>query len=211
MVFPFKAPPFANSNLKPQKSNNYEIGAYQIFQSSNNFTAELSLSVYQTDIKDEIDFDLNTFTYQNIQSSRHRGFEGGLNIRFMNNWNSFINYTYSEVKFRSGQYNGNYLKGIPKNIISIGLSYFNPSGFRSSVSFLNSGGIFLDDENTMELAAYNWINLRLAYKINIFDFILDFENLFDKEYSTTGFLLNGEKYFYPAAGRIIRGGVKLEF
>jgi len=36
---------------------------------------------------------------------------------------------------------------------------------------------------------------------------LDIENVFDKRYNSTGYLLYETKYLYPAAGRFIRGGL----
>jgi outer membrane receptor protein involved in Fe transport len=111
------ANPFSNAELKPQRSLNLEIGTYQYFQVTESVMVKTNMSVYQIDVEDEIDFDLQEFRYRNISSSRHRGVEAGFSIVFHKDWNVFASYNYSEVKFASGPNKNNILKGIPKNFI----------------------------------------------------------------------------------------------
>lgn len=209
MFFPFQAEPFANSNLKPQKSATVEFGSYNIIKILNDLSAEISATVYQSDVSDEIDFDLSTFRYENIDKTRHRGLESGINFNFKNSLNGFLNYTINEVKFRSGNYENNFVKGIPENILSAGVRFSDILGFYTGITFNSYSNIFLDDENSAKLNDFNTTGIRIGYKYKKIDFQIDVKNLFDKKYNSIGYLLNGEKYSYPAAGRTFYGGVKI--
>ncbi len=211
MPFPYKAEPFANSDLKPQKSNNFEIGTYQNVRINDNITVNLVLSLYQIDVKDEIDFDLNTFRYQNIAESRHRGIEFGTKVVSTIGISGFANYTFSEVEFQSGQNKGNQLKGIPKHTFNVGAGYVSKLGIFGSLTLSSVNDIFLDDENTAELDNYVFVNGKIGYEISNTRFTLSVMNLFDNEYNSAGFLLNGVKYFYPASGRSIIFGASYNF
>lgn len=199
--------PYSNSELKPQRSNNFELGTYQYYRFSEKFAAEINLTGYLIEVKDEIDFDLSEFRYRNISSSRHNGLETSINLHYLDNWMGFINLNTSEVKFASGENEGKYLKGIPRLSHTIGVSFAPEMGFGASLSLNGASGIFLDDENTTKLDPYTVFNARLSYRFDFVSVYLDVENMFDKSYSSTGYMLYGTKYLYPSIGRFIRGGI----
>lgn len=201
--------PYSNADLKPQRSNNFEIGAYQYYRFSKRFAAEISLTGYFIMVKDEIDFDLTEFKYRNISSSRHTGLESNLNLYYRNHLKGFINLNTTEVRFASGNNKGNYLKGIPSLFHISGISYEPESGFGGSLSFFGASGMYLDDENTTKLDPYLSINARFGYSFASTSVYLDIENIFDKLYNSTGYLFYGTKYLYPAVGRFIRGGISV--
>lgn len=202
--------PYSNSELKPQRSNNFELGTYQFYRFSEKFAAEITLTGYFIEVKDEIDFDLTDFKYRNISSSRHNGLETSINLIFGADWRGFINLNTSEVKFGSGENEGNYLKGIPKLSQVIGVSYAPEKGFGASLSLNGASGMFLDDENTTKLDPYSVFSSRLSYRFGFISVYLDVENMFDKSYNSTGYMLYGTKYLYPAVGRFLRGGLVVE-
>ena len=210
MFIPQRLEPISNSSLKPQKGTSYETGVYQRFPYLPGSFGELSLSIYQTDMIDEIDFDIATFRYQNIVESRHRGVESGLRLHWLANLMTFFNYTWTSVKFRSGIYAGNYLKSVPRNIAAIGMTYEHASGLHASVAWDFIADIVMDDENMVQLPDYNRGSVRLAYTAAPLSLFVDVENLLGKEFSTTGYVLLGTKYVFPAAGRVIRGGISIE-
>ncbi len=199
--------PFSNADLKPQRSNNFELGTYQYYRFSEKFAAEINLTGYLIEVKDEIDFDLSEFRYRNISSSRHTGLETSVNLHYLENWRGFINLNTSDVKFASGENEGKYLKGIPRLSHAIGVSFAPEFGFGGSLSFNGASGIFLDDENTAKLDPYAVFSARLSYRFDFVSVYLDVENMFDKSYNSTGYMLYGTKYMYPAVGRFIRGGL----
>ncbi len=206
---PQELAPISNSLLQPQKGTSYETGVYQRFSLFPGSYGELLLSVYQIDMKDEIDFDIATFRYQNIVESRHRGLESGLRLHLLPNLATFFNYTWTSVKFRSGPDEGKYLKSIPRNTFALGLMFEHSSGLRATVAWDFVADIPLDDENTAQLPDYNRGNVRVAYSIAPFDLYLDVENVLGKQFNTTGYMLLGTTYVFPAPGRVIRGGVSV--
>jgi outer membrane receptor protein involved in Fe transport len=209
IFFPQRLAPISNNTLKPQRGTSYEAGIYQRFMFLPGSFGELSLSFYQIDMVDEIDFDFATFQYQNIVDSRHRGLESGLRLHWLPNLMTFLNYALTSVKFQSGPNAGNYLKSIPRNNLTLGATYEHPSGLQASVLWDFVADIPLDDENTTRLPDYNRGSIRLAYSVKSVRLFVDVENFLGKEFSTTGYILTGTTYFFPAAGRVFRGGVSI--
>ena len=212
LVFsPYQASPFANSQLKPQKSSSFEAGFYQQLKLSDNVLSELSISLYTTKLKDEIDFDLNTLTYQNIINSNHSGVESSYRIYFGNYWNGMINYTYTKAEFTAGEYDGNRLKAIPESVFSAGVVRKDLYGFDISLFYNYVGSTYLDDENTQKLQDFFTIDAAINYNIGSSGFFIKVNNILDKKYNSTGYLLNGVQYLYPAAGITFNGGIKYTF
>lgn len=207
---PFYADPFSNSELKPQTADNFETGIYQKLLLGKQIIADLSLSVYDTRIKDEIDFDLNTFRYQNIHKTKHTGLEAMLNVIF-GNWSFFSNYAMNRVTFEGGELKGNRLKGIPQDISAFGIYADNLFGFNASLVYRITGRIYLDDENTNSIDGYSSTDIKAGYSIGALELSISATNLFDEKYNHNGFQLNGIEFYYPAAGRILTGGVRIEF
>ena len=93
----------------------------------------------------------------------------------------------------------------------MGLSYAAARGFGASLMMNGAGGIWLDDENTRKLEPFIVFATRLSYQIKFVGLYVDVENIFDKNYYSTGYLQNGNEFLYPAVGRFIRGGVNFGF
>ncbi len=209
--FEIKAEPFANAALKPQISNSYEIGTYQSYRFSEDWQGELSLTGYLTKVTDEIDFDLATRKYRNIVNTEHTGLETGIHMNYRNNSSAFISYTYSEVRFSDGELEGRQLKGIPSNVYAVGLNHIPDKGIGGSLTLMGASGIYLDDENTRRLDGYAVLNARISYRIGFARIYIDINNIFDKKYNSTGYLVDGISYLYPAMGRFVKGGIDFHF
>ena len=207
----YQADPFANPGLKPQKSNNYELGTYQYYKFSDMISGEINLVGYLINVKDEIDFDLETLNYQNLTSSSHTGMEVSIKLMSEDYWNAFTNLNYNETKFTSGEFDGNYLNGLPKISYVFGAGYNPPKGFGGTLVFNGAGKQYLDDENLVELKGYGILSARIDYKLNFMTIYIDANNIFNTSYSTAGFYMNGQKYLYPAMGAFFRGGLSFSF
>jgi outer membrane receptor protein involved in Fe transport len=211
-LIPVPDPPFqitfSNADLEPQKGVSYEAGVYhQAVLAPGTLAADLSVSVYQIDLRDEIDFDINTFSYKNLGKSRHRGVEAGLNLRGPHTIGGFANYTLQAPTARNGENSGKYLKAIPRHFLVAGVSA--GSAVSGSVSATHSRGVFLDDGNTITLPNWTRVDARVAYRRRQLQLSVDALNLFDREYNTTGFPDAGGAgvYYYPAAGRTVQVGL----
>lgn len=212
-LLPVPFPPFqvstSNFLLEPQYGANVEGGLYY---TSALGTAALAanLSAYQMTMKDEIDFDVTSLKYVNIGKSRHAGLEadvrvdGGLR-------SGFVNYTMQAAKARSGDNSGKYLKAIPRHQISAGISSLLYRGLAGSLVLTSVHKVFIDDANTTELPSYTTIDAQLSVPWRRLQFFVEARNVLDEQYDTNGFFDPGgsaQIYFFPAAGRVISGGIR---
>jgi outer membrane cobalamin receptor len=211
---PVPFPPFSlttsNPLLHPQSGTSLEAGVYHD-RSWSTLHASASVSVYQVDMKDELDFDLQTLRYVNIGSSRHRGVEAGVVLSGPAGVSLFANYTLQAARSQSGDNSGNYLKAIPRHTLSSGVSVTLFSRLEASTMVTTIGGAFLDDANTIALPAFTRIDARTAYPVGAVSIVVEARNLLDAKYNTTGYLDpsgTGEAYFYPAAGRMLSVGLR---
>lgn len=203
--------PVSDAQLKPQRSNNYELGTHQFYRFSRIFAAEISIIGYVADVENEIVFDLTEYKYRNIKESRHTGLESAISLHYNFNWKAFININFSDAKFVSGENEGKNLKGVPKLSQVIGVTHAPRQGFGGSLIFSGASGMFLDDKNTEELEPYALVDARINCKLNFVTVYLDVNNIFNKSYSSTGYLLNETEFLFPTIGRFIRGGLLFEF
>ena len=211
---PVPFPPYAvttsNPLLRPQSGTSLEAGLYQEHRWSR-VHASGSVSVYQMDMKDELDFDVQTLRYVNIGSSRHRGVEAGVVLSGPGGASLFANWTLQSATSRSGDNIGNYLKAIPRHTLSGGASVTLFSRLDASAMVTSISGAFIDDANTAQLPAFTRVDARAAYPVGVVSVVVEARNLFNSRYNTTGYLDpsgTGEAYFYPAAGRTLSLGLR---
>jgi outer membrane cobalamin receptor len=211
---PVPFPPFSirtsNPELDPQHGTSVEAGLYQGLELSPSLHANASLSAYQIEMRDELDFSVETFRYVNIGRSRHRGLEAGVNLTGARA-STFANYTLQSVRSRSGTNEGKRLKAIPQHTLGGGISLQPWKTLETSLFVTNVSDVYLDDANTVELPAFTRIDARISLGVRAINVFVDARNLLGERYSSTGFLDpggSGEAYFYPAAGRVIELGVR---
>lgn len=202
----------SNPLLDPQHGMNVEAGVYhRAALLSRRLVAELSLSAYQMDMRDELDFDIQTFRYVNIGESRHRGLETGLKLSGPHVSSAFINYTLQNVTAESGANSGNYLKAIPRGFLSGGFSFAPYRALQTGVIASHARDMYLDDANTRRLPSFTRVDAQLAHAIGLLHAFLAVRNLFNEEYSSTAFPDPGGSnaiYYHPAAGRVFEIGVR---
>jgi outer membrane cobalamin receptor len=204
---------FSNFDLEPQRGTNLEAGVYHSAALvANKLDADLSLSIYQLDLEDELDFDVQSLSYGNIGESRHRGLEAGLALRGPSVLSGFANYTLQAATARSGENTGNYLKAIPRQFIVSGLTVGRNTGASGSLVVTHAQDMPLDDANTRKLPDWTRWDARFAYTFRDFRITADLLNLADAKYSTTGFPDPSSPesdvvYYYPAAGRTLHIGL----
>ncbi len=208
---PVPFPPFAittsSAMLLPQYGTSVEAGAYhRLALLPGRLEARAALSLYQTDMRDELDFDLATFKYVNIGRSRHRGAEAGLDLSTPAGATAFGAYTQQDATSRAGGDNGRYLKAIPRRSLVLGGGWAPSSGPSLTVTSTTVSGVFLDDANAVTLPGHTRIDLRSSCPIGAVRISLSAQNLAGREYSATGFPDPGggqRLLLYPAAGRVL--------
>ena len=221
-------PPFAvslsNAALRPQRGTSVEVGLTHraaLGQTAwGQAAAEVTVAAYQIDMEDEIDFSLQDFAYGNIGESRHRGVEAGLAVT-VGGARAFGTYAYQEATVGGGDFAGNLLKAIPRDVWAAGASA-SRGPFTAGLTAHGAGRIWLDDANTIPLSGWASLDARLAYAIPIggqaVSVVAEAFNLAGAEYATTGFPdASGSEapdggplvYLYPSAGRQLRIGLAL--
>ena len=215
---PVPDPPFSatisNPDLTPQRGTSMEVGAYHRLQSSSGlFAAELTLSAYRMDMKDELDFDFASFGYVNVGRSRHDGIEAGLGLDFGGLVALSTNFTRQDVTTRAGDFSGNQLKAIPRNVVSAGITAVHPAGLSGSLTLVRNSGMYLDDANSIELADYTTVDGRVSWGgFNGVSVFAEAFNLLDETFSSTGFpdpAGSDVVFYHPAAGRTVRLGAEV--
>lgn len=204
--------PISNPGLDPQRGTSLEAGAYHEARLPGGWTAGMSLATYRIRMEDEIEFDPRTFQYGNIAESLHRGVEAGLRLDGPSASSIFVNYTLQEATSRSGEHRGNALRAVPRHTLSAGAGHRLVRTLDAGVWVTHQGGTWLDEENTARLPSFTRVDARASYSVRNVELSLEVLNLFDRAYSTTGFLDPGGTdtvFVFPAAGRVLQLGLRL--
>lgn len=212
---PVPFPPYAittsNPRLEPQYAATLEAGAYhRVTLVPGVVDARLALSAYQADVKNELDFDLQSFRYVNIGRSRHRGVEAGLTLAGPGAGSAFVNYTQQDATSRLGANEGRFLKAVPRRVLVAGVARAASTGLSGTLSATRTGETFLDDANVRTLPASTQLDLRASYPVRGLSLSLDVRNLLGERYSSTGFpdpAGGPTTYYYPASGRVVMLGI----
>ena len=214
---PIPFPPFelrtSNPDLSPQRGGSIEAGLYHAALVSDAIQASGSLSLFQMEMRDELDFDVESFRYVNIGKSRHRGVEAGVEIE-SGSVSALLSYALQAATSRSGANAGRRLKAIPRHTLSAGLSLRplpSPGSLEVSAMVYHLRGMYLDDANTRSLPDYARVDFRIALRALGMGFHLDLRNLAGARYSSSGFLDpggSGEAYLYPTAGRVLEVSIR---
>jgi outer membrane receptor protein involved in Fe transport len=213
---PVPFPPFSiatsNPELVAQYGKSGEVGAYhQMTIVPQELSARLSVSAYQTDMRNELDFDLQKFRYVNLGESRHRGLETGLTLDGPASLSAFVNLTLQRVTSRMPADSGHELKGIPRRVIATGLGRSSSNGVSASLGVTSIGDSYLDDRNTLTLPGHTQLDARASYPVGRTRLSVDVRNLFGTQFNSTGFPDPAGSplvYYYPAAGRVLTVGLE---
>jgi len=206
----------ANPELQPQTSTSLEIGIFQRLPLWANAFAELDVALYRITVDDEIDFDLSTFRYGNIQESVHEGLEMSVTAN-LTRWMSVQHsMTLMRVLFRSGEFEGNWLKNIPRRSLATAVRLMPLQGFRFTLTHRHTGSLNLDDGNAHEIPGYHRFGARAEWVLGpAASVFVSANNLFDATASSLGFLsfdpTTGRQvpFVYPLGGRALRLGVSV--
>jgi iron complex outermembrane receptor protein len=205
----------SNPDLRPQTSTGIEVGFYQRLPLWTEAFAELDLTLYRLKVDDEIDFDVSTFKFGNIQESRHDGLELSLSAT-LSPWIALHHSSnFMRVVFRSGKLEGNRLKNIPRSALVTALELSPARAFRFTLTHRYAGSMYLDDGNTHEIPGYHTFGARADWNLGPVAIFLFAKNVFDQQASSLGFLsfdpATGTQvpFVYPIGGRVVRAGVSM--
>ena len=205
-------------DLEPEKSTNYEIGAY--YDNLNGFKA--NATVFYTQFEDKIDDGTSVTisgdpqipddTYaqlDNIGKAETRGIELASSWQFARNWSVRGNYTFTDSEQKSGENRGAKLTNTPEHVLHARLNWQTTDQLNLWLSgeYRGERDRFLinrenyGDKETKEsekvgdkLDAYALFHLGGAYKASdTVTLTATVYNLFDKDF------LSGESYTYQGS------------
>ena len=201
----------SNPQLRPEQATNIEGGLIQALR-----WVTWDVTAYRMNVTDEIDFDLATFRYGNIGTSRHFGVELTARATSRRRVSPTIFYAWSLASPRSGPYTDRQLKNIPTHVIRPGLTIRGPRDVYVTARYTGATGRFLDDENTLALRPARTLDLRVDRSFPRLRTFIDFTNLTNAHVEEYGFVLSDSigravPFYYPGAGFNARVGVELRF
>jgi vitamin B12 transporter len=212
--FPTGAPPpfppfitISNPDLEPQRAVDYEVGGRWDAPSG----AAASLTFYEIFVRDEIDFDLGTFSYANIGKSRHAGFLAAARAPLGRGVALTVTGALAPTTISGGQLDGNQINAVPIGSAA-GRLEWTPRDWAS----LEAGARwvarqYLDKENEHPLADFGTIELGGVLRRGPARLSVRVANLLDREYADTGFIgALGEERLVPAAGRQVTVALGVE-
>ena len=208
-----------NQNLEAQEAINYEIG-YKF----KNKKTEAELVLFFIETRNDIvplELESGATFFRNAGSSKRKGIELSLNKKITKHLAINTSYTFSDFKYgnyvtSNGVFNNNVLPAIPKHRISLNSAYTTNKGLFIQLQGSYTSSLFTNDNNTVTTNAYTILNLRFKHAFKLHKITLSpffgINNLLDETYNDN-IRINafGSRYFEPAAGANIYGGLRLHF
>jgi iron complex outermembrane receptor protein len=202
-------PPFniSNAELDPQRSLGFELGARWIDAEGRS----ASLTLYDLFVRDEIDFDLATFSYANIQRSRHSGALLALRLPLGSRLAVLASGTLSPTVIRGGARDGNQINAVPLGSAYGRLSVLPVSWLTLEPSVRWVAKQYLDKENEHPLGEFATVDVGASVRFWRARANIRVGNLLDREYADTGYIGElSEERLIPAAGRSLTAALTLE-
>lgn len=209
-----------NPDLSPQKSRNFELGYKGILSKK----LRLDLALFTIEVQDEIvPYQIagqagRTF-FRNAGLSNRKGIETGITYKVFNGLTAYLNYTFSDFKYKeyqttAGKFDGNTLPGIPKHNIYSEFRYFDKSGLFGILQLRSISKIYADDANTVTNNGYFTANVRVGYRKQIGALTLEpfigINNLTNTVYNANVQInATANRYFEPASGSFLFGGISV--
>jgi outer membrane receptor protein involved in Fe transport len=218
----FAQGPFgSNPELKAMTSRNFELGARaQLLD-----WLDASLALFYTPVRDEILFIVTDPIFffgrnENIARTLRRGIELSLKARYQKWLDVFLNYTAMKATFEtdvllfSGQVRkGDELPLVPRHRVGVGVNTYPIEGLTVSLFGNYVGAQFMqsDEPNqAKKVADYFVLNSRIAYQWKQWTGYVNFNNLTNRRYSTSGILVN-EPFRVPAPTFNAFGGLTFRY
>ena len=218
-----------NTDLKPEKGWNYEIGFKGNWFENKLYT---ELTFFSTQIENLLVARRTAddrYVGINAGSSSHRGIEFLVNYKLLETVKFQITPYFSAAvnnfKFKNfvdgeSDYSGNELTGVPSKQLSLGLDVNTKKGFGLNVSYLTIGKIPMNDSSTKYSDAYSLLDIKATYLFTIFNVLktelnAGINNALDEKYAASilpnavGFGNALPRYYYPGNPINYYGGFSL--
>jgi iron complex outermembrane recepter protein len=189
-----------NDRLKPQTSDDFEIGLRHQFGSGLAVTANL----FRMEIDQEIFFNPSSFSNENLDGQAVRQ---GIELSAGQQFHALLltgSYTYRESEIHGGQFDGNALPNVPQHQLTLGLQteVYRHLRLNLDSTYVGKRYFISDFDNSHDQQkGYLLVSGKLSYLLDKGSVYLAAKNIFDREYSEYGVVdFLGEESFYPAPG-----------
>jgi iron complex outermembrane recepter protein len=205
-----------NPTLDPQYATTIEAG----FKGTAMGRVRYDASLFATRVRDElIPFEVpgggGRRYFRNAGSTRRRGAELGLAASLgkatVGASYSYSDFFFSDYTVGTNDYSDNRIPGVPNQQVQ-GYATWNWRGWFATVEGQASGGMYMDDANSLRSGGWEIMNTRVGGRLPIGDVtlapVVAVSNLFDRTYAGS-IVVNAAagRYFEPAPGRTIYAGL----
>lgn len=200
----------AFNQLDPEKGHNYEVGGEWTFMPG----GRLALAFYVLQMQDEIAYNKDTMTNENLDDTEHKGVEASLVVPVHKILSLFGNVTYQENKFTAGPDDGKNIPLVPDWKASAGVKLNLPQGFTGTLQLNYVGERPFGNDRANEFSkmdSYITVDLSLNYIWKRYKFFLNANNLLGEKYATWAYASSYGYSYYPEPERVVWGGVAVNF
>lgn len=218
-------------DLKPARSNNYELGAK--WQATKRL--EFDAALFRADTRNELAVASNTngrATYRNAGRTRREGVELSATGELATGWRLSAGVTHLRARFRDGFLvctgspctvpttpvaAGSRLPGVPDDYGSLRLEHGDGLGWREGITLTGVGSVTVNDFDTDRAAGYALVDVDAGYIFALgeatrLDLSARIGNLADRRYVGSVIVNDGNgRYFEPGPGRNVMLGARLSF
>jgi outer membrane cobalamin receptor len=197
----------SNATLRPQRATNVEAGV------SGTSGFNWRVLAYRMDVKDEIDFDVRTFSYGNVGRSLHTGVEVEGSGRVGTWLQPSVSYASTHVEDRES---GKQLKNVPRQMFVMAATVTLPWNLGAYARFRRASGAYFDDANSVPVHGPATVDVRIRRTFGRQMLFADAVNLANNRFEEYGFTLTDfagrlVPYAYPGAPRAFRVGMSIAF
>ncbi|QYJ79387.1 TonB-dependent receptor [Shewanella acanthi] len=202
----------ANSDLKPEDTESYELGTKWDFISGR---LSLNGSVFRIE-KDNARVAVEggrNAPQENVGKQLVQGFEIGFSGDLTDDWHGFGGYTYLDATLESNGYNvaydGNRFPNTAKNSVSIFTTYDVTDAINVGMGAYYMSRVYGNTANTLSIPSYWRYDLSSSYKMNdSFTFRLNVQNLLDERYYDKAY---SNHFANMAPGRLVMLSADMRF
>ncbi|MBJ9423369.1 TonB-dependent receptor [Acinetobacter seifertii] len=214
----------SNLDLKPSKSDSYELGL-----KSSTTLGNFTLAIFQTKTKNDIvaaETMGGRATFRNADKTLREGVEFAWNKKLWRDLTATASYAYLDATFDStvpaaGKISeipeGNAIPGIAKNQAFVSLAWQPSHGLYGGVDVQYMDKVYVNDTNSDAAPSYSVTSANIGYAWDLGDWkVKSFarvDNLFDKNYAGSVIVNDSTqpvgRYFEPADGRNWSAGLRV--
>jgi iron complex outermembrane receptor protein len=190
------------SPLKPQISRGLDAGA----EMRSDMYA-LTVSAYRMNLENEIHFNPNTFTNDNLDPTRRDGWLLDAQARFAERWRMKLVYANTRSRFREGAFSGNDVPLVPKHTGALSVFWnFDPKATISATARYSGSKRFDNDQSNtfMEIPAYTVVDLGYTQTLGDWKWQAAIQNAFNEkayDYGVRSLFTPGRYNAYPLPER----------